>query len=103
MLIYVSDHGESLGEQGVYLHGLPYAFAPDTQKHVPMLMWLSDSVASRQSVDISCLQGHAESSFSHDNVYHTLLGAAEVRNDSYDPALDVLAPCRHRVRHGDHE
>jgi lipid A ethanolaminephosphotransferase len=40
-LVYLSDHGESLGEDGVYLHGLPWSIAPDTQKHVPMLLWLS--------------------------------------------------------------
>ena len=28
-LIYVSDHGESLGEKGLYLHGAPYFMAPD--------------------------------------------------------------------------
>ncbi len=40
-LIYVSDHGESLGENGLYLHGVPYAIAPQTQTHVPMIAWLS--------------------------------------------------------------
>lgn len=41
-LVYLSDHGESLGENGIYLHGLPYAIAPDSQKQVPMLLWLSE-------------------------------------------------------------
>jgi len=36
-LIYVSDYGESLAENGLYLHRLPYMFAPYTQKHVPLL------------------------------------------------------------------
>ena len=47
MLIYASDHGESLGERGVYLHGMPYAFAPEDQKRVPMLMWTSPAFRSR--------------------------------------------------------
>ncbi len=55
-LVYLSDHGESLGENGVYLHGLPYSIAPDTQKHVPMLIWLSDDYQQRYNVNYSCLK-----------------------------------------------
>ena len=44
-LIYVSDHGESLGERNLYLHGLPWFIAPKEQKQVPMVMWLSSGVA----------------------------------------------------------
>jgi len=94
MLFYVSDHGESLGEQGLYLHGLPYTFAPDTQKQVPMLMWLSSSYMARSRTAPDCVKSQAAKSFSHDNIYHTMLGAAEVRNISYDSNLDILAPCR---------
>lgn len=94
VLLYVSDHGESLGEQGLYLHGLPYSFAPETQTHVPMLMWLSPGYVSRSGVDMTCLQSRAARAFSHDNFYHTVLAAAEVRNDSYDAGLDLLDSCR---------
>jgi lipid A ethanolaminephosphotransferase len=94
LMIYASDHGESLGEQGLYLHGLPYTFAPETQKHVPMLMWLSPTYALRTGVTMNCLQARATQAFSHDNIYHTLLGAAEVVNNSYDAELDILADCR---------
>jgi len=38
-LIYASDHGESLGENGMYLHGLPYMIAPKTQTHIPLIVW----------------------------------------------------------------
>ena len=38
-LVYMSDHGESLGELGIFLHGLPYAFAPEAQKRVPFIAW----------------------------------------------------------------
>jgi lipid A ethanolaminephosphotransferase len=103
MLLYVSDHGESLGEQGMYLHGLPYAFAPEVQKHVPMLMWLSPEYAARTAVGIDCLAAHAAQPSSHDNVYHTLLGAAQIRNDSYDAALDILAACRRPRWPANHE
>jgi len=101
MLLYVSDHGESLGEQGLYLHGLPYTFAPDTQKQVPMLMWLSSSYMARSGTASDCVRSQAAKSFSHDNIYHTMLGAAEVRNISYDSKLDILVPCRGAHRPSD--
>jgi lipid A ethanolaminephosphotransferase len=103
MVMYASDHGESLGEQGLYLHGLPYAFAPETQKRVPMLMWLSRSFAASGGVSIECLEAHAGQARSHDNIYHTILGAAAVRNSSYDASLDILAACRTRRWPNDHE
>lgn len=102
-LLYVSDHGESLGEQGLYLHGLPYRFAPATQTHVPMLMWLSAGYRARGGVAMNCLQGRAAQAFSHDNFYHTALGLAEVRNRSYDAGLDILAGCRASSWPRDHE
>ena len=93
-LLYVSDHGESLGEQGLYLHGLPYRFAPAAQKRVPMLMWLSNSYVQRTGIGTGCLQAQSHEPASHDNVYHTVLGAADVRNTSYDASLDLLSRCR---------
>lgn len=101
-LLYVSDHGESLGEQGIYLHGMPYRFAPDVQKHVPMLLWTSPEYASRQGLDTRCLTSLATQPASHDNIYHTILGAADVRNESYDAALDLFGRCSARLP-ADHE
>jgi lipid A ethanolaminephosphotransferase len=103
MLMYASDHGESLGEHGLYLHGLPYAFAPETQTHVPMLMWLSSSYAAQGEVDMNCLEARADQPLSHDDMYHTILGAAAVHNTSYDSQLDILAACRDRGSPRDHE
>jgi lipid A ethanolaminephosphotransferase len=93
-LLYVSDHGESLGEQGVFLHGMPYAFAPRTQKEVPMLLWTSSGFRERVGLGLGCMKEHVHEALSHDNLYHTVLGAAEVRNLAYDQRLDVLARCR---------
>lgn len=93
VLLYASDHGESLGEQGVYLHGLPYRFAPQTQKQVPMLLWTSDGYAAERRLDARCLQSRAKQAVSHDNLYHTVLGAAQVRNASYDAGLDLISHC----------
>lgn len=100
MLIYASDHGESLGEQGLYLHGMPYSFAPRTQKDIPMLIWASQSYAERGELRAGCLSSRASEPVGHDNLYHTILGAAEVRDAVYDPRLDLLSACRNGARAG---
>ncbi len=94
LLIYVSDHGESLGENGIYLHGMPYGFAPAAQKEVPMLMWTSEGYVRRAQLRADCLDTEAKLPVSHDFFYHTVLGAAEARNQVYDRRLDLLAGCR---------
>jgi lipid A ethanolaminephosphotransferase len=94
LLIYVSDHGESLGEGRVYLHGMPYAFAPAVQKEVPFLMWTSESYRHRTGLRQSCLQDRAKHPASHDNLFHTVMGAMAVRNAVYRGPLDILAECQ---------
>ncbi|WP_430997551.1 sulfatase-like hydrolase/transferase, partial [Klebsiella pneumoniae] len=54
-LIYVSDHGESLGERGMYLHGSPYFIAPREQTQVPMVMWFSPEFSRNAGLDLACL------------------------------------------------
>ncbi|MBX3622611.1 MAG: phosphoethanolamine--lipid A transferase [Rhizobacter sp.] len=91
-MLYVSDHGESLGENNLYLHGLPYAFAPREQTHVPMVMWLSP--AASQQLQPGCLNARLGAAYSHDNLSHTMLGFAGVRSQVYRPGQDLLATCR---------
>jgi len=93
LLIYVSDHGESLGEQRMYLHGMPYAFAPAVQKEVPFLVWTSESYRQRSGLRQACLQAQGHQPFSHDNLFHTVMGAFGVRNAVYQGPLDMLAAC----------
>lgn len=94
-LVYLSDHGESLGENGVYLHGLPYSIAPETQKHVPMLLWLSDDYRKRYGVNYACLQQKAkENDYSQDNLFSTMLGLTGVETQEYRAADDILATCK---------
>ena len=94
-LIYLSDHGESLGENGVYLHGLPWSIAPETQKHVPMLIWLSPDYQQRYGVSSQCLQQRAKTDpYSQDNLFSTLLGLLGVDTHEYQATDDILTPCR---------
>ena len=94
-LLYVSDHGESLGENNLYLHGLPYAIAPDVQKHVPWIAWLSPALQARTGVTTACLQREwAHQRLSHDNYFHSVLGLLDVHTSVYQDSLDAFAPCR---------
>tara|TARA_R110002126_G_scaffold75469_27_gene188442 strand:- start:9549 stop:11186 length:1638 start_codon:yes stop_codon:yes gene_type:complete len=90
-MLYVSDHGESLGENGVYLHGLPYWMAPDAQTKVPMLLWLSKSFTRRLALDTDCIS--RQKSLSHDYVFNSVLSLFEVTSRSKDPQLDFIRPC----------
>lgn len=94
-LVYLSDHGESLGERGMYLHGTPYLIAPQEQTHVPMVMWFSPGFAQQAGLDLACLRAHAATrAYRHDHFYHSLLGLLDVRTRVYEAHLDLFAPCR---------
>ena len=93
-MLYVSDHGESLGENNIYLHGLPYALAPDEQKKVPMVLWLSEAALQSLKLDRACLERYAASEkFSHDNYFHSVLRMLSIKTTAYDAGLDVLQKC----------
>lgn len=93
-MIYVSDHGESLGENGLYLHGIPYSLAPDEQTRVPMLFWASAEFYVAGRIDEACLRRAALRPTSHDAVFHTVLPLFGVASPDYDPTLDLLSGCR---------
>lgn len=94
-MIYVSDHGESLGEHGLYLHGMPYRLAPEQQTHVPMLMWLSPGYGRALGLDQTCLSQKAVAgSYSHDNVFHTTLGLLDIATSAYSQKLDIVSSCK---------
>jgi len=92
--LYVSDHGESLGESGLFLHGMPNAIAPEVQAKVPMVMWMSDGFRSHTGLSDGCLQARSARAASHDNVFHTVLGLLDVRTSLYESAFDLSAECR---------
>ena len=95
-MLYVSDHGESLGENGIYLHGLPYALAPAEQTSVPMLFWASEKFLAQNQIDLSILQSNRSLSYSHDNIFHSMLGLFNVKTGVYHPDLDLFAGTRQR-------
>ena len=94
-MLYISDHGESLGESGMYLHGAPYAFAPEEQTKVPFLGWFSESFAKQNKLDLSCLAKEAEQGgYSHDNLFDSLLGLMNVKTEVYQRDKDIFSSCR---------
>lgn len=86
-MIYLSDHGESLGEYGIYLHGLPYAIAPDPQKHIASVFWFGDSF----KIETKALKNKSPERFSQDYLFHTILGLLEIETPIYDKKLDLIS------------
>ncbi len=92
-MIYLSDHGESLGEKGLYLHGVPYAIAPQEQTRVPMVMWFSPRFAQDRGLDLACLRQRAQQYTDHDNLFPSVLGLLQVKTALYDRRRDLFADC----------
>lgn len=95
-MLYVSDHGESLGEKNIYLHGLPYSVAPPEQTTVPMITWLSPGFEHLSRVSTRCLQTQRDKPLSHDNLFHSVIGLMGVKTSIYQRELDFFAPCEGR-------
>lgn len=88
VMMYISDHGESLGEYNLYLHGMPYSLAPDVQKEIPFLIWMSDKFKQEHHVtnqDLAKQEEHLQ-----DNVFHSVMGAFGMTSQFYDKNLDVF-------------
>ncbi len=92
-LLFVSDHGESTGENGVYLHGAPYMLAPGEQTKVPMLLWTSPAFLEWRGLDLACADAKRRQAISHDHFFHTVLGLLDLQTTVYRPELDALAGC----------
>ncbi|OIN06655.1 hypothetical protein BFR47_04295 [Oceanisphaera psychrotolerans] len=98
-MLYVSDHGESLGESGLYLHGMPYSLAPTEQTHVPMLTWFSDAFVADKQLDEQCLgQAANTNAYSHDNLFDSILGLMDISTELYRPEMDLFNDCRGQGR-----
>lgn len=93
-MLYMSDHGESLGENGVYLHGLPYFMAPEQQTHIPLIWWMSSGYQAIAKLNTDCLAKSRNQSLSHDHLFHSLLGIFSVKTSLYQQSLDMFSGCR---------
>jgi len=95
-LVYASDHGESLGEKGLFLHGVPFAIAPREQTHVPMVMWWSAGFGRTSGLDAGCMRERSRQPVTHDHLFHTMLGLLDVRTALYAPEWDASGACREK-------
>ena len=94
-IMYVSDHGESLGEKGLYLHGFPYNIAPIEQTNVPYITWFSESFIKSKKLNIACLKNKAATGrYSHDNIFSSVLGLMDIATTEYQKEQDMFYPCR---------
>jgi lipid A ethanolaminephosphotransferase len=73
-MLYIADHGESLGEHGIYLHAAPYMIAPREQTHVPAIVWTGKNFDYRLD-DIRSYKNHV---LSHDDLFCTVLASYEL-------------------------
>lgn len=96
MMMYISDHGESLGEYGLYLHGTPNSLAPDVQKDIPYIVWMSD--AFRQHKTLAADMALANAKHAQQTVFHSIMGAFDLRSDIYDPKLDIFTDAANKKR-----
>jgi len=78
--IFVGDHGESLGENDLYMHGVPISIAPKEQYEIPFIVWSSDP---------SC-QPKADGEISQYHVFHTVLDFLHIDSAVYDKELDLF-------------
>ncbi|MGB1361522.1 MAG: phosphoethanolamine transferase, partial [Alphaproteobacteria bacterium] len=90
-LLYVSDHGESLGENGLYLHGVPFAIAPEVQTKIPMIIWTSNQYLKANNINKNCLLENIKKPVSHDNIFHSLLGGYGVKTKVKNESLDIFS------------
>ncbi|WGE32128.1 phosphoethanolamine--lipid A transferase [Actinobacillus genomosp. 2] len=95
---YFSDHGESLGENDIYLHSTPYSLAPKEQTKIPMMIWFSKSWEKNEPFDLDCIKRNADKPYSHDNVFHTVFSLLDIDMSKhslpiYDISLDIVGRC----------
>lgn len=93
-MVFLSDHGESLGEGGLFLHAAPMFMAPETQTKVPMVWWMDDDFRQAMALDAACLKTVAAQPASHDNLFHSVLGLLDVSTTARDATLDLAGQCR---------
>jgi lipid A ethanolaminephosphotransferase len=88
-MLYISDHGESLGEYGLFLHGAPKSIAPDVQINIPFFVWMSKSFQKNNGLSNQVLIQRP--SHTHDHIFHSVMGAFGLRSDIYKAEFDIFS------------
>ncbi|RTZ04625.1 phosphoethanolamine--lipid A transferase EptA [Flavobacterium bomense] len=80
-MIFVSDHGESLGEKNLYMHGLPLSIAPKEQYEIPFIVWYSDNSSKHLKTNEMLSQNH---------VFHSVLNFLNIQSPIYNEELNIF-------------
>ena len=81
-MIFISDHGESLGEKGIFMHGLPMQLAPKEQYEVPFLVWTSEGFKTYKNTLPAVLEQHY--------IFHSVLNLLSIESPAYNKDLDIF-------------
>ena len=79
-VLYVSDHGESLGENNLYMHGVPMSMAPKEQIEIPFIVWTSDSTAKIKDLD----------KIGHYHVFHSIMDFLGIESPIFDEEKNIF-------------
>ena len=79
-MMFVSDHGESLGEKNLYMHGLPMSFAPKEQYEIPFIVWTSNNSVKTKPTEI----------LSQNHVFHSVLNFLAIDSPIYNESLNIF-------------
>ncbi|MDR3290073.1 MAG: sulfatase-like hydrolase/transferase [Rickettsiales bacterium] len=93
-LVFVSDHGENIGENGFYLHGTPYILTKEVAGKVASFMWFNDNLLEEFKLNKQCMKNKESGKFGHFNMFHTMLGLFRVNNAYYDEKMDIFKSCQ---------
>ncbi|PID68352.1 MAG: phosphoethanolamine--lipid A transferase EptA [Flavobacteriales bacterium] len=79
-MLFVSDHGESLGENNLYMHGVPLSLAPKEQYEIPFIIWFSDN----------SIQLKPNEELSQHHVFHSILNFLNIESPVYNEDMNIF-------------
>jgi lipid A ethanolaminephosphotransferase len=81
-MIFISDHGESLGENKIFMHGLPMKLAPKVQYEIPFLVWTSEGFRTYKQTLPAVLEQHY--------IFHSVLNLLSIDSPAYNKDFDIF-------------
>ena len=91
-MIFISDHGESLGENKVFMHGLPMQLAPKVQYEIPFMVWTSEGFRNykRTSDKEEAPEGELPAVLEQHYIFHSVLNLLSIQSPAYNKAYDIF-------------
>ena len=91
-MIFISDHGESLGENKMFMHGLPMKLAPKVQYEIPFLVWTSDHFRDYKpvSTEKDAPEGQLPAVLDQHYVFHSVLNLLSIQSPAYNKDYDIF-------------